>query len=167
MWNIVTLSGKNYLVDVTNSDSGTAGQGGELFLAGRDGGSWNTQYNFNTEHNTLISYTYDADQKSLYGEDILTLAEKDYSPAGQEAQAQVNITGPENGKVPYGTAPELRVTVTGPEGSGIRSMSTAQRRQSAELTGQSSLHRSLDLAVIHITAWLYATGTRSPAVSLQ
>ena len=116
MWNIVTLSGKNYLVDVTNSDSGTAGQGGELFLAGRDSGSWNTTYNFNTEHNMLISYTYDADQKSLYGEDILTLAEEDYSPAGQEAQ--VNITGPENGKVPYGTAPELRVTVTGPEGSG-------------------------------------------------
>lgn len=117
MWNIVTLSGKNYLVDVTNSDSGTAGQGGELFLAGRDSGSWNTTYNFNTEHNMLISYTYDADQKSLYGEDILTLAENDYSPAGQEAQAQVNITGPENGKVPYGTAPVLRVTVTGPEGS--------------------------------------------------
>lgn len=34
MWNIVTLEGKNYLVDITNSDTGTAGESGALFLAG-------------------------------------------------------------------------------------------------------------------------------------
>ena len=34
MWNVVTLDGKNYLVDVTNSDSGTIGQYGGLFLVG-------------------------------------------------------------------------------------------------------------------------------------
>lgn len=37
MWNVVTMpNGSNYLVDVTNSDSGTVGQGGTLFLAGYD-----------------------------------------------------------------------------------------------------------------------------------
>ena len=34
MWNVVTLDGRNYLVDVTNSDSGTIGQYGGLFLVG-------------------------------------------------------------------------------------------------------------------------------------
>ena len=34
MWNIVTLNGANYLADVTNSDSGTAGYDGSLFLNG-------------------------------------------------------------------------------------------------------------------------------------
>ena len=34
MWNIVTLEGNNYLVDVTNSESGTVGYDGSLFLAG-------------------------------------------------------------------------------------------------------------------------------------
>ena len=34
MWNIVTLGDENYLVDVTNSDAGTVGQNGGLFLAG-------------------------------------------------------------------------------------------------------------------------------------
>ena len=34
MWNIVTIEGENYLADITNSDTGTVGAGGSLFLAG-------------------------------------------------------------------------------------------------------------------------------------
>ena len=116
MWNIVTLGGKNYLVDVTNSDSGTAGQGGELFLAGYDSGSWEGQYNFTAGGGT-ISYDYDSDQRTLYGQEILTLSDSDYDPSAQEPQAQVSVSGPESGKVPYGTDPELRAVVTSPEGS--------------------------------------------------
>ena len=37
MWNIVTLGGRNYLADVTNSDAGTVGKDGSLFLAGGSG----------------------------------------------------------------------------------------------------------------------------------
>ena len=38
MWNIVTMEdGNNYLVDITNSDAGTIGQDGGLFLAGTTG----------------------------------------------------------------------------------------------------------------------------------
>jgi hypothetical protein len=33
MWNIVTLNGSNYLVDVTNSEEGCVGEYGDLFLA--------------------------------------------------------------------------------------------------------------------------------------
>ncbi len=32
MWNIVTLNGKNYIVDLTNSDEGTMGENGNLFM---------------------------------------------------------------------------------------------------------------------------------------
>lgn len=34
MWNIVTLEGKNYMVDVTNSEGDTIGYDGSLFMAG-------------------------------------------------------------------------------------------------------------------------------------
>ena len=34
MWNIVEIGGKNYLVDLTNSDSGSIGQEGQLFMVG-------------------------------------------------------------------------------------------------------------------------------------
>ena len=34
MWNVATLNSKNYLVDITNSDDGTVGQSGGLFLVG-------------------------------------------------------------------------------------------------------------------------------------
>ncbi|MCD8005460.1 MAG: hypothetical protein LUF29_00580 [Oscillospiraceae bacterium] len=36
MWNVVWLDGINYLVDVTNSDSGTVGQNGGLFMVCED-----------------------------------------------------------------------------------------------------------------------------------
>ena len=118
MWNIVTLGGKNYLVDVTNSDAGTAGQDGGLFLAGYDTGSWDSQYSFNLGSSNVISYAYDTDQSSLYGERILTLAQQDYDPAAQEPQAEVKVSGPQGGKVPYGTAPELTAAVVSPEAPG-------------------------------------------------
>ena len=37
MWNIVSIEGKSYLVDVTNSDASTVGADGSLFLAGGTG----------------------------------------------------------------------------------------------------------------------------------
>ena len=53
MWNIVKLDGNNYLVDVTNSDAGTVGADGGLFLAG---GTGSVQDGY-TVH--AVSYTYD------------------------------------------------------------------------------------------------------------
>lgn len=86
MWNIVKLDGNNYLVDVTNSDAGTVGADGGLFLdAPQQGGSMETGYTF-TAGGKSIQYTYDEDSKSLYGESILELSETGY-------QQQTSLSG--------------------------------------------------------------------------
>ena len=112
MWNIVTLGDENYLVDVTNSDDGTVGQNGGLFLAGTDVGRWNESYTFSAGRSNIV-YAYDPDQITLYDEEILTLARNDYRAAGTEQQEVVRVSGPEDGTVQYGTAPQLQVTVEG------------------------------------------------------
>lgn len=77
MWNICTMDdGLNYLVDVTNSDAGTVGRQGQLFLVGARG-SADTQYNIS---DVKMRYVYDRETLNLYGEDILTLAAEDYDP---------------------------------------------------------------------------------------
>ena len=74
MWNVVSIDGKNYMVDVTNSDSGTAGQNGGLFLAGTSG-SVADGYVF-LGH----TFTYTDNTIELWGEENLTLADSDYTP---------------------------------------------------------------------------------------
>lgn len=87
-WNVITIGGKNYIADVTNSDDGQAGhidgaaQPYDLVLAGVTG-SWDGSYTYS--HNTATSYgkgvfTYDAETRKLYGEDILTLESTKYVP---------------------------------------------------------------------------------------
>lgn len=80
MWNIVTLESENYLVDVTNSDSGSVGQNGELFLNAPDTGNWDERYGFWIGSKT-VSFLYDPYIRDLYGSGILTLASSDYTPA--------------------------------------------------------------------------------------
>ena len=85
MWNIVSIGEQNYLVDVTNSDSGTIGQDGSLFLAGT-AGSAEAGYTFDG-----LTYTYDSDTTTQWGTDadsILTLAETGYVP-GQDTEEPV------------------------------------------------------------------------------
>ncbi len=91
MWNIVTLDGKNYLVDVTNCDDGTVGAPDKLFLAGARG-TVNDGYN-----SCNVTYKYDADQKSLFGEDILTLAPDNYVYVGA-----LEVTAPTGIAVTFG-----------------------------------------------------------------
>lgn len=78
MWNIVRLGGKNYLVDVTNCDTGSIGADDLLFLAGADG-SVEGGYTV-TCNETDVTYTYDSDQEAMYGSDILTLSNAKYVP---------------------------------------------------------------------------------------
>ena len=94
MWNIVTLEGKNYLVDVTNSDSGSVGQNGGLFLSAPQSGEWNSAYSFSAGSKT-ISYTYDPDMISLYGSRILSLATSSYTPP--KTVTDLGITATYNG----------------------------------------------------------------------
>lgn len=86
MWNIVTLEGQNYLVDVTNSESGTVGYDGSLFLAGGTGSiaegytvdGWLYEYARYTGSGKVPS-----DDVELWGDgpdSILNLASQDYTP---------------------------------------------------------------------------------------
>ena len=61
MWNVVTIGGKNYLVDITNSDSGTIGQSGGMFLNGVSG---NVYYGYTARG---LLYEYDEDTLNSYG----------------------------------------------------------------------------------------------------
>ena len=80
MWNIVTMEdGKNYLVDITNSDSGTIGTQGGLFLAGT-AGTIPGGYVF-TIVSYYITFCYDNYTIPLWGtgtDSILNLAASDY-----------------------------------------------------------------------------------------
>ena len=102
MWNIVTLEGENYLVDVTNSDSGSVGQNGGLFLSAPDSGSWDDWYSFQVG-TSLVKFYY-ADR--MYGENILTLASSDYTPAKTVTSLTATAT--------CGTVSESDITVDVP-----------------------------------------------------
>lgn len=78
MWNIVSINGVNFIADVTNSDSGTIGQGGELFL-GAATGSVSSGYTVNCS-GTNMKFTYDSKMSSIYTTDQLTLSDEAYTP---------------------------------------------------------------------------------------
>lgn len=76
MWNIVTIQGQNYLVDVTNSDSGTAGANGQLFLAGVPANA-NGSYTISG-----VTFTYDESTQSLWeNSTVLNMSEASFDPA--------------------------------------------------------------------------------------
>lgn len=72
MWNVVALDGKNYMADVTNSDTGTIGFRGELFLTLPTAGTVDSGYTF-VVGSQSISYIYDSDSITLLGKEILEL----------------------------------------------------------------------------------------------
>ena len=93
MWNVVHIEGNNYLVDVTNCDTGTIGATDKLFLCGVEG-----QVNGESYHVTIgssaISYSYDAATKGNYTPGELTLSGVKYEePAMPALGGMVTITG--------------------------------------------------------------------------
>ena len=84
MWNIVDIAGDHYLVDTTNNDAGTIGEGGGLFLAGGIGDPWDGYYVDG------LFYYYDDMMLELWGygtDSILTLRASSYDPNGAEWEA--------------------------------------------------------------------------------
>lgn len=82
MWNIVTMDdGKNYLVDVTNCDSGTIGYPDLLFLRGCASGSVDGGYGYSF-YGSSMEYIYDDDMTALFTADRLTLSATDYVYSG-------------------------------------------------------------------------------------
>ena len=74
MWNIVRIGGGNYLVDVTNCDTGMKGYPRKLFLRGAVGNGI-----FYTVENTV--YTYDDVTRTGFAAADLKLSGTDYTPA--------------------------------------------------------------------------------------
>ncbi len=87
MWNVVQIQGRNYLVDITNCDSGMVGYPNSLFLVGGQG-SARGGYIVSTPYKN-ISYVYDHD---YWDDSILTLSSSDYvyTPS---LGGRVSITG--------------------------------------------------------------------------
>lgn len=86
MWNIVSISGVNYLTDITNCDSGLDDEGNQiqmigypdqLFLCGAEGGV-DAGYKAVTTDGA-VTYVYDEDTKSIYDQELVLSATK-YSP---------------------------------------------------------------------------------------
>lgn len=116
MWNIVRLDGKSYLVDVTNSDTGSAGADGSLFMVGASpvSGSYaggDLKYAFG-----LVTYEYDhlgadrTDQYAVQPESVLVLAEEN-CPKPKPA-VELNITGPGTYTIPGYTSLDTAGTQT-------------------------------------------------------
>ena len=91
MWNVLHMNDdNNYLVDITNCDQGTIGYPDLLFMKKPlDEAVTGYDYSFDVLYET-ISYKYDEYTKSLYSEDELILADKDY-----ESGTEVEWTEPE------------------------------------------------------------------------
>ncbi|MBQ6929506.1 MAG: leucine-rich repeat protein, partial [Oscillospiraceae bacterium] len=85
MWNIVPIGNSSFIVDITNSDAGTIGYGGQLFLGGTANGSVESGYVF-TIGNTDVKYIYDADEIAMWGNELLTLAAANFNPVPKEIE---------------------------------------------------------------------------------
>lgn len=112
MWNVVTMeNGKNYLVDVTNSDAGTIGSLGGLFLAGTSG-SVSDGYIFALSKN--LTFTYDSDMMELWGTDdssILNLAGSNYVQMEKTDISEVVVNLSANSYIYDGTEKKPAVTI--------------------------------------------------------
>ena len=99
MWNVVHIGGNNYLVDVTNCDTGTIGATDKLFLCGVEDQTNGESYRV-TIGSSVISFSYDAVTKEYYTKDELTLSGVKYTPPAQETP--VITTPPTASGITYG-----------------------------------------------------------------
>ncbi len=100
MWNVVHIGGNNYLVDVTNCDTGTIGATDKLFLCGVENQTNGESYRV-TIGSSVISFSYDAATKEYYTKDELTLSGVKYTPPAQETPT---VTGTLTAAVTFGDA---------------------------------------------------------------
>ena len=79
MWNIVSINGSCYLVDVTNCDNGMIGAPTQLFLTGYDAGSVEDGYTIQCR-SANVSYSYDSETLNKYSTEQLTLVKRGAEP---------------------------------------------------------------------------------------
>lgn len=108
MWNIVTLEGENYLVDITNCDTGGIGYPDKLLLAG-SADSTAAGLSVNIGGNT-VSYAYKAETVNIYPADIRTMSETNYTAL---------FASPETLTVEEEGSADITLTVVGTGADGI------------------------------------------------
>jgi hypothetical protein len=84
MWNIVSINGNNYIIDLTNSDNNDHSDSqfnGNIFLNVPDKGDVETGYSY---YNIQIGYVYYQTMVKIYGNDILALSYSDYVKPSQQ-----------------------------------------------------------------------------------
>ena len=78
MWNVVAIGGRNYLVDVTNCDTGSIGAPDQLFLCGAAENVAGKQYTVSL--GKTIVYVYDEKTVESYASEHLKLSPVAYDP---------------------------------------------------------------------------------------
>ena len=100
MWNLVSIGGENYHADITNSDTGTAGSKGQLFLAGvpAENLTWQdaeesilSGYSFSSPK---LAYTYDTDTLGMFSQDELRIADHAYQADGEVCIHEWDLENP-------------------------------------------------------------------------
>ncbi|MBD5133753.1 MAG: hypothetical protein HDT38_04690 [Clostridiales bacterium] len=104
MWNVVQMEdGKNYLVDVTNCDSGAVGAPDRLFLVGGSRSEEGRVYTVSA-NGYSADYAYGEGQEDLYADGYLALSESGYVPDAAQAG-------------PASDPPKPELTLSGPGGA--------------------------------------------------
>ena len=121
MWNIVTIGGKNYLADITNSDSTASGRNGQLFLTGYSSGSAEDGYVFRWDRYELngysyagssVTYVYDSKTTDIYDTELVLSAE-DYDPGSGPAVVNTGLCGKDGASLPWTLDEEGTLSITG------------------------------------------------------
>lgn len=121
MWNVVTMEdGKNYLVDVTNCDSGTIGADKKLFMATTTNTADSNQTHTFTIGTQNVVFTYGEDMADLFCDGYLALAA---APYGTEKQPTVvTVTGSNGGQV--GETVSVKLSLSGTALAGLNASVT-------------------------------------------
>ena len=103
MWNVVHIGGNNYLVDVTNCDTGTIGATDKLFLCGVTENDPSKKYTATASGTGMsrdVVYEYDTQTVSDYTADELKLSGVKYDPNAKKTP--VITTPPTASGITYG-----------------------------------------------------------------
>lgn len=140
MWNLVNISGHNYLVDLTNYDLGY-----DLFMKGYTDGDINNGYFINHGYGTL-KYTYNTG--SGWSEEELALFPMDYSEWEEAAKHKITIRGMTIEEEAFAGDSSIRVVEATDCNIGFRAFAGCENLVLAVLNGCRTEENSFDPEVI-------------------
>lgn len=127
MWNVVAIGGRNYLVDVTNCDTGSIGAPAQLFLCGATENVAGKQYTVTLGEG--IVYEYDEKTVESYAPKYLKLSATAYNPNAESAPSvsgTVKSYNPNNAttiQLMQGGEEKYSTTIAADTGSGQKEQS--------------------------------------------